>query len=77
MKTQVDRYTLTGWTIGGGIEQKFGSWLLRGEYRYSDYGSVDGVLFAGQPVIDPGADAVHYSVSVRTHTATLGLAYKF
>ena len=77
VKTQVDRYTLTGWTIGGGIEQKFGSWLLRGEYRYSDYGSVDGVLFAGQPVIDPGADAVHYSVSVRTHTATLGLAYKF
>ncbi|UTD25854.1 outer membrane protein [Bradyrhizobium sp. WD16] len=77
VKTQTDRHVLTGWTIGGGIERKFGAWLLRGEYRYSDFGNVSGVLFAGQPSADPGSDAVHYSVSTRTHTATLGLAYKF
>jgi outer membrane immunogenic protein len=77
VKTQIDTYTPTGWTIGGGIERKFGAWLLRGEYRYADFGDVSGVLFPGQPVIDPGADAVHYTVSVHTHTATLGLAYKF
>jgi outer membrane immunogenic protein len=77
IKTQTDSYSLTGWTIGGGVERRFGAWLLRGEYRYSDYGSVDGVLFPGQPAIDPGADALHYSIDVRTHTATLGLGYKF
>jgi len=76
-KTQTDRHTLTGWTVGGGIERKFGAWLLRGEYRYSDFGTATGVLFAGQPSADPGSDAVHYSVSIRTHTATLGLAYRF
>ena len=77
VKTQTDRHTLAGWTVGGGIERKFGAWLLRGEYRYSDFGTVTGVLFAGQPSADPGSDAVHYSVSIPTHTATLGLAYKF
>jgi outer membrane immunogenic protein len=77
VKTQTDRYTATGWTLGGGVERKFGAWLLRGEYRYSDLGTVSGVLFSGQPSVDPGADAVHYSVSVRTHVASFGLAYKF
>lgn len=77
VKTQTDGHTLAGWTIGGGIEHKFGAWLLRGEYRYSDFGNATGVLFAGQPSADPGSDSVHYSVSVRTHAATLGLAYKF
>lgn len=77
VKTQTDRYTATSWTLGGGVERKLGAWLLRGEYRYSDLGTVSGVLFSGQPSADPGADAVHYSVSVRTHVASFGLAYKF
>ena len=32
--------TLVGWTIGGGIEAALTrNWLLRGEYRYADYGT--------------------------------------
>jgi outer membrane immunogenic protein len=77
IKTHVDRYTLIGWTLGGGVERKIGAWLLRGEYRYSNLGTVQGVLFPGQPVADPGSDAVHYSISIRTHVATLGIAHKF
>jgi outer membrane immunogenic protein len=77
VKTQADRYTATGWSLGGGVERKFGAWLLRGEYRYGDLGTVSGILFSGQPVADPGADAVYYSVNVRTHIASLGIAYKF
>jgi tryptophanyl-tRNA synthetase len=50
---------------------------LRGECRYSDFGAVTGVLIAGQPCAYPGSDAVHYSVSPRTHTAALGLANQF
>jgi len=77
VKTQTDRRTLTGWTVGAGVERKFGAWLLRGEYRYSDFGTASGVLFAGQPSTDPGSDAIHYSVGIHTHIATLGLAYRF
>jgi outer membrane immunogenic protein len=77
VKTQTDRTTLTGWTIGAGVEQMWGAWLVRGEYRYMDFGSTDGVLWAGQPAIDPGSDAVHYDVSVRTHVVTLGIARRF
>jgi outer membrane immunogenic protein len=77
VKTQIDRHALTGWTVGGGLERKFAAWLLRGEYRYSDFGTATGVLFAGQPSADPGSDAAHYAVSIRTHIATLGLAYRF
>jgi outer membrane immunogenic protein len=32
--------TLTGWTVGGGLEHHFsGNWLLRAEFRYADFGS--------------------------------------
>ncbi len=77
VKTQTDRYTRTGWTLGAGVEHKFGGWLLRGEYRYSDFGKLEGVLFSNQPVADPGADALHYSVRLHTHIVTLGVGYKF
>jgi outer membrane immunogenic protein len=31
---------LTGWTVGGGLEYRiYGNWLLRGEYRYSNFGT--------------------------------------
>jgi outer membrane immunogenic protein len=77
VKTQTDGYTRTGWTLGAGAERKFGAWLLRGEYRYSDFGKLEGVLFPNQPVADPGADATHYSVRLHTHVVTLGIGYKF
>jgi outer membrane immunogenic protein len=77
-KTQTDRAVLTGWTVGAGVERMLTDrWLIRAEYRYAHFGTVSGVLFAGQPASDPGADAVHYDVTVRTHIATIGLIYKF
>lgn len=77
IKTETNNHIRTGWTVGGGVERRFGAWLLRGEYRYSDFGTATGVLFAGQPAASPGADTLYYSVAVRTHTATAGLAYRF
>jgi len=50
------------------------NWLLRGEYRYADYGNLNFVQLQG-PVIN--ADAFTASVKYRTHTALVGLAYKF
>jgi outer membrane immunogenic protein len=67
--------TKAGWTLGGGIETSLWShWLLRGQYRYANYGTTtyaSSVLLAGFPVTSV------YSVSLQTHTAMLGLAYKF
>jgi outer membrane immunogenic protein len=64
-----------GWTVGGGIEAMLApNWLLRGEYRYADYGNLNFVQLQG-----PGTnqDAFTASVKYRTHTALVGLAYKF
>lgn len=64
--------TQLGWTVGGGIEtQMWRNWLLRAEYRYSDYGNIGHTFFAGT------IDQVVMQEQVRTHTALVGLAYKF
>ena len=72
--------TVTGWTIGAGIEARLWSnWFARAEYRYADFGTrtytntvVNTVPNVGQFVyLDT------YSVHLRTQTALLGLAYKF
>jgi outer membrane immunogenic protein len=67
--------TLTGWTAGFGIEAAFaGNWLVRGEYRYADFGNFDNRFDLGPT--NPLGTAVT-TTHFFTHTATLGLAYKF
>jgi outer membrane immunogenic protein len=67
--------TMLGATVGGGVEAMLSpNWILRGEYRYSDYGTAGNTnLRSG----GTGTETVNYDVSVKTHTATFGLAYKF
>jgi outer membrane immunogenic protein len=66
--TQSNTDTRTGWTFGGGIEGVlWGNWLARAEYRYADYGTWRSTFF-GTDVVD---------IKATTHTATVGLAYKF
>jgi len=74
--------TATGWTVGGGVETLLGrNWLLRAEYRYSDYGHTNHTFFetTDQCTVIPGTqcDRVDMSLSLRTNTALVGLAYKF
>ena len=77
-KTQTNATTLNGWTLGAGAEWKLApDWLLRGEYRFSDLGRSTGTFFSGQPVVEPGGDAIHYTIGVRAHLLTFGLAYRF
>jgi outer membrane immunogenic protein len=65
--------TLTGYTVGGGLEWRmFQNWLLRGEYRYSDYGTVQGNFFVGSGDIE-----LLTKVHVTSQTASVGLAYLF
>jgi outer membrane immunogenic protein len=66
--------TRLGWTAGGGLEWMVAAnWLVRGEYRYADYGTFDGTILTNA---DPG-DPVAFDLRIRTHTALFGIAYKF
>ena len=64
--------TLTGWTVGGGLEWKLGNWIARWEYRFQDYGSETFIFFANAPI-----DSIEAKFDTRSHIATFGLAYKF
>jgi outer membrane immunogenic protein len=70
IQTKVDGETVRpGWTIGAGIETAItGNWFARAEYRYADFGKFNVELdqFGGRAPVE-----------LYTHTATVGLAYRF
>ena len=72
--TRTSHATPVGWTLGGGIETRvLRHILIRGEYRYADFGTVkftesnQGATF----------NVFNYEVHPRTHTALFGIAYLF
>jgi outer membrane immunogenic protein len=75
--------TKLGWTLGGGIETMFApGWIVRAEYRYSDYGTItstDRRQFTPGAALVFGQDGfiVTNDVRVRTNLATVGIAHKF
>jgi outer membrane immunogenic protein len=52
------------------------AWLVRAEYRYADFGQANPTFFASS-IGFGGDDRVYAHVRVRTHTVSLGMAYKF
>jgi outer membrane immunogenic protein len=68
--------TRTGWTVGAGVEwHAWGNWLLRGEYRFADFGTWNSVFpFGTTPASN---NTYRFQVQTETHIATVGLAYKF
>ena len=61
--------TLTGWTVGGGVEYAFTDNLIgRVEYRYTDFGDAQSTI----PLLPGNA-----KVDLDSHTVRLGIAYKF
>ena len=72
--------TKAGWTIGGGIETAlWGHWLLRGEYRFADFGASSFAIARTRPNPSSNNSSVvdTFNLALRTHMASLGLAYKF
>ncbi|WP_339034381.1 hypothetical protein WHZ78_21605 [Bradyrhizobium symbiodeficiens] len=51
-----------------------GNWLARVDYRYADFGTWTQTFFAPGIGFD---DRFTAHVKARTHTATVGIAYKF
>ena len=71
-----DKAILPGWTAGFGGEYALGrNWSLRAEYLYADYGSTD-MRFR---VVNTGGlnNFVDVDTDLRTHTALIGLTYRF
>lgn len=65
--------TLPGYTVGGGLEWKLmQNWLIRGEYRYSDYGTWKPSFFQNSGIIE-----VYPSIHVKSQMVTGGIAYMF
>jgi outer membrane immunogenic protein len=67
--------TRLGWTIGGGVERVSGRWVTRFEYRYADFGTLNHTFFTFDTGV-PYDDRFTANVDVRTHTATISIAYK-
>ncbi len=63
--------TLTGWTVGAGVEHAFTDHLItRLEYRYTDYGTASGML-------DPAFSTTKMKTDSTTSVVRAGIAYKF
>lgn len=71
--SQTNTRSAVGWTVGGGIEWMFWqNWILRGEYRYSDFGNWKNTFFPASGDIE-----LLTNTKVTTQIATVGLAYRF
>jgi outer membrane immunogenic protein len=71
LETQND--TLLGYTVGGGLEWRIApNWLLRGEYRYSNFGTLKSTFFGNSGDLE-----VSTNQKVSTQIATGGIAYFF
>jgi outer membrane immunogenic protein len=66
--------TIAGYTLGAGAEYAVtDNWVVRGEYRFADFGrhtSVRHAIFNGAPL---NSDAIE----LKTHDIRIGIAYKF
>jgi len=74
--TATNSSTRTGWTAGVGIDAKiFGNWMLRAEYRYSDFGTWSNSLV----LVSPGVSAVTVATNLKLNTqiGMIGIAYRF
>lgn len=72
-----DSDTRVGWTVGAGLEYAItDNWLVRAQYLYSDYGDDDhGDYHGSRGKIGDGY--ARYNIDLKTHTATIGISYKF
>ena len=79
-RTDTASKNLVGWTLGGGLETMLTrNWLVRGEYRYSQYDSFSVSLLNGGSSNGSG-NTDHVGATIgdhHTHTALLGIAYKW
>ena len=77
-----DATTRLGYSVGGGFETMLTPhWLIRAEYRYSDFGNIQNsdtvCATAGSCLITATGLTTTYKVRLTTQIASFGLGYKF
>jgi outer membrane immunogenic protein len=74
-QTLTSSQTVSGWTVGGGIETMlWANWIARAEYRYSDYGTTT----VSDTIVSGILTQTHsFSLKLATQVAEFGLRYKF
>jgi outer membrane immunogenic protein len=74
-ESQSNSKTLTGWTIGAGVEtQLMPQWTVRLDYRYAGFGNTGFTLFGAN---NQGADQVGAKVDLTSQVVTVGITYHF
>jgi outer membrane immunogenic protein len=74
-KTAGDSEVIEGWTWGTGLEALLdGHWMLRVEYRRSEFERMDSTYFEG---VLHNADRINASTDTQVDTISIGLAYNF
>lgn len=67
-----------GLALGAGAEISLGEgWALRGEYLYSDFGSLSSSMSVSNPAFPGLANTLDSSVHLKTHSVSFGLSYRF
>jgi outer membrane immunogenic protein len=70
-----DSKTVTGWTVGAGLEYAFwNNWSLKAEYLYADFGSSQ---FVNPPVQIGNLNVVTRDVRLHDNIVRAGLNYRF
>lgn len=73
--------TKTGWTVGGGVEVGLTkNWSIKTEYLYADLGTIKSTkddFTAFNPPINYPTNPFTHKIDYTTHTARVGLNYKF
>lgn len=70
--------TKLGWTLGLGGEYAMNkSWAIRGEYLYSDFGSVDAKAAVTNPGFPGALSPLSSSVKFKTQVLLVGMGYRF
>jgi outer membrane immunogenic protein len=68
----------TGWTVGGGVEWALGgSWTVRGEYLYLDFGSANASGVITNVSFPGGSNPLSVSEDLSAHIARAGVNYRF
>jgi outer membrane immunogenic protein len=79
--TVTETHTRTGWTAGAGVEWAFsGSWSVKAEYLFVDFGGVPYFNFNGLIPVLPGAGAVanrNGGVFLNDNIVRVGINYRF
>jgi outer membrane immunogenic protein len=79
--TVSDSMTKLGFTVGVGVETMLSrNWIVRGEYRYADFGTITNTethACVSSGGCAPSNLAITDTLRLRTQTATFGIAYKF